>query len=288
MYAVLINPTAGAGLARRVGTLVAESLASRGLTFETLTTEHPGHAEVLARQAADRGVKTLFVVGGDGTIFEAARGLSQTGGSLAIIPAGTGNDFVKSLGIPLRPLAALEHALSHAPRAVDAGSINGRLFGNECGTGFDVTVLEYARRFKHLGHGLLPYLLGVLCAIVRSRPIRLTFTLEDGSRLDRHITVCAVANGRFIGGGIPVAPNARVDDGLLDVVILAALPRWKMPFFLPGLLAGRILSFPGVEAFRCRSIAFEGKGLHVNVDGDILQMDRAALEILPGALRVHA
>ena len=288
MYGVLINPTAGAGHARRVGTLVEDALRTRGLAVETFTTASPGHAEALARQAVERGVRTLFVVGGDGTIFEAARGLSHTEGTLAIIPAGTGNDFVKSLGIPLKPLAALEHALSHAPRAVDAGRINGRLFGNECGAGFDVTVLEYARRFKRLGHGLLPYLLGVLCAIVRYRPIGLTFTLEDGTRLDRRITVCAVANGRFVGGGIPIAPLARADDGLLDVVIMASLPRWKMPGFLPGLLAGRILSFPGVETFRCRAIAFEGQGLHVNVDGDILQTDRAALEILPGALRVHA
>ncbi|HML49259.1 MAG TPA: hypothetical protein PKE04_21175, partial [Clostridia bacterium] len=135
---------------------------------------------------------------------------------------------------------------------------------------------------------LLPYLLGVLCAIVRYRPIRLAFTLEDGRCFERRITVCAVANGRYIGGGIPVAPLALADDGLLDVIIMDSLPRWKMPGFLPGLLAGRILSFPGVESFRCRSIAFEGQGLHVNVDGDILQMDQAALEVLPGALRVHA
>nr|HML47183.1 acylglycerol kinase family protein [Clostridia bacterium] len=92
MYGVLINPTAGTGYARRVGTLVEEALRVRGITFETFMTAYPGHAEALARQAADRGVKTLFVVGGDGTIFEAARGLSRTEGVLAIIPAGTGND----------------------------------------------------------------------------------------------------------------------------------------------------------------------------------------------------
>lgn len=284
MVGVLVNPSAGAGSAAGVAQAVTQALSARGLAFEVVHTEYPGHAEELARTMAGRELETLLIVGGDGTVFEAARGLLGTNVALGIIPAGTGNDFAKTLNLPRKPLDALAYALEHAPRQVDAGRVNGRLFGNECGTGFDVTVLENARRFKRLAKGLLPYLLGVLCAIVRYKPVSLRFTLEDGTCFDRAITVCAVANGGFIGGGIPIAPKADAFDGLLDVVILPQMPRWKMPRLLPGLLTGKILSFPGVESFRCQRICFHGKDMHVNVDGEIIHMDEAALEIVPKAL----
>ena len=284
---VICNPKAGSGLALKAGDMVKSELASRGIFYEFALTNAPGHATYLARDAAARGFDAVLAVGGDGTASEAAIGLRGGHTALGIVPAGTGNDFVKTIGTPREPKEALEFILSSEPRATDAGEINGTLFLNEVGTGFDVTVLDYALKAKKYARGILPYLYGVVSAIFRFKPLKLTYSLDGGERVTEDILVCAVANGGVIGGGIPIAPQASAEDGLLDMVLVKSVSRARMCRYLPGLLRGKILDFQDTTFLRVKSMFFAAEGMRVNIDGEVTPQASADIRVLPGALMIY-
>lgn len=286
MIHLVINPTAGAGRATRIGDRVIAALQEKKIPFTAVHTAFAGEGEALARQAAQAGAETVFAVGGDGTVLEVARGLYGTQAALGIIPAGTGNDVVKTLGFPKSPLQALEYQLGRPSRALDAMAVNGTLSLNVTGTGFDVSVLDYAQKAKKYVRGLLPYLWGVLCTVVTFRPPEIEAVI-DGERICRKLLVVSLANGRFIGGGIPIAPMAKVDDGLLTVITVDRLPNWRMPFQLGRLLGGNVMRIPGAQMRSCRRATIRCAGMRLNIDGEILPMDSAQVEILPNALRAH-
>ena len=287
MMTLIVNPAAGSGYARKVAPQLQAELDKRAIVHETLYTQYPGHATELARaSAAQAGCTAVLAVGGDGTAYEVACGLLNTGKPLGIVPAGTGNDFIKTIRAPANPLAALEFILNGTPRPVDVGRLNERLFLNVCGTGFDVTVLDYAQSAKRYVRGLLPYLVGLVRAIFHYRPVPVRI-LADGEALRQDVLVCSIANGRFIGGGIPICPVADPGDGWLDLVTVDHVPRWRIPRYLPALLLGRILQIPAAHHRLCKALTLESPGMRLNVDGEIFSMDRAVFSILPGKLMLY-
>ncbi len=285
--AFILNPIAGNGFASRSMEKLEENLKDRPeIVYRVFLTERPGHAtEIAAGLAAEGTWDIVFSVGGDGTAFETAAGLAETGQKMAVIPAGTGNDFVKAVGLPREPAEALAFALCHEPRPVDLGRINDGAFLNICGTGFDVTVLDYAAELKKKYRGLTPYLLGLVKAIAHHRGVRLKLTI-DGRTEEGEFLTCAIANGQFFGGGIPICPAARPDDGKLNVVLIRNRPRWMMPFYLPGLMMGRALSFKITKHVLADRVEMESPGMRVNVDGEIFSMDRAVFSLRRGALNL--
>ena len=284
MYTFIVNPAAGNGYALKVEKDLLQHLEQEKVAYEFMHTDHPEHATELARNAACRpDCSGVIAVGGDGTAFEVACGLLGTGVPLGIIPAGTGNDFIKTVGIPKKPLDALAVILHGKSRPVDVGKLNHRMFLNICGTGFDVQVLDYTLAAKKYVRGILPYLIGLVRAIFSYHPVHVRFT-ADGLTEERDVLLCSVANGQFFGGGIPLCPDARPDDGMLDMVVVETKPRWMIPFYLPSLLGGKIDRFKITTHKRCRAMIIESKGMRLNVDGEILTMDEARFEVLPGKL----
>ena len=286
MICIICNPAAGNGRARKEGVKIENLLRQKKKDCRLLMTEHPGHATDLARQSLADAPEMVLSVGGDGTALEVASGLLGSMVPLGIIPAGTGNDFIKTIGVPKQPEAALEFALSHPPRKTDAGEMNGKLFLNEIGTGFDVSVLDYAARAKKYCRGLLPYLYGVLQTLFRFRSIPITFSVDGGESMTLDAFVAGAANGGMIGGGIPIAPEAKADDGLLDVVIVEKVDRKKLISRLIGLMQGKILSFPETHFYRASSVSFSAPNMRVNVDGEIVGEKAVSARILPGALMI--
>lgn len=287
MLHIIINPTAGNGRAARTGRDIEDALTARGLAFTSATSQRVGHATALARDAVEAGAQTVIAVGGDGTLREVARGLTGTGTALGIIPGGTGNDVVKMLGTPRMPMEALDFILATPARPLDAGLINDMLFLNVCGTGMDVVVLDYALSAKKYVSGMLPYLWGVIRALFSYKPVQVTITCDDGAEEAHSILLAAIGNGRYIGGGMNVTPDARPDDGLFDLLVIDNMPRWRLPPHLPKLLNGKIRSVPGTTYHKCRRVTLHGEGMRVNIDGEIIPMDAAVLQILPGALKAH-
>lgn len=282
----IVNPTAGSGYALTVMEKLENILKSRGADYAVFRTEHPGHATELARAAAaEKDVRAVISVGGDGTAFEVASGLAGTDMPLGVIPAGTGNDFVKAAGLPKDPLQALEAVLRHHPEAVDMGRLNDGSFLNVCGTGFDVTVLDNAESLKSRFKGLLPYFLGLLKAIAKYKPVHLKLR-ADGVEEEGDYLICSVANGQYIGGGIPICPAADITDGKLNLVTVKNVPRRRIPLYLPGLMLGKVLNFKITTHRQVQEVSFEGRGLRVNIDGEIVPMDRASFAIRPGVLQL--
>ena len=286
MYVFIVNPAAGSGRAGKAIPMIEAAMRERNLEFSILLTERPGHATDLARQAAEKGCQSVIAVGGDGTAYEVACGLMDSGVPLGIIPVGTGNDFIKTVGIPKDAGKALDFILSHQARPVDVGRLNDRLFLNVSGTGFDVQVLECMEAAKKVCHGIWPYLIGIVRGIFRYRAVHVEWSV-DGTTKEQDVLLCAVANGRFIGGGIPICPIAEPDDGLLDLIVVEHKPRWMIPFYLPGLLMGKVLTFPFTTHQRCQSVTMKSAGMHLNIDGEVQAMDEVSFSVMPGRLMLH-
>ena len=285
-YAFILNPIAGNGFALETMEKIEAVMKQRDLPYRILRTECPGNATELASQLAEEpGVRAVISVGGDGTAFEVASGVMNTGKPMGLIPAGTGNDFIKTAKIPKDPMEALEVALRGNATRVDMGRLDEGSFLNVCGTGFDVTVLDYAESLKQRYRGLTPYFLGLLKAIAHYKPVRLKVEI-DGKREEGEYLICSVANGRFIGGGIPICPAAELEDGKLDVVLVENVPRRRIPFYLPGLMMGRILNFRVARHVLAEEVRLEGENMRVNVDGEIFSMERVTFAIRKKALNL--
>lgn len=287
MIYAICNPTSGHGRGRKVGSQIEMILKEKNIPCRMVYTAHPGHATELAREAGREGAELVLSIGGDGTSFEVAQGLLGTEMPLGIIPAGTGNDFVKAIGIPAKPAQALEHILSHPAVRTDVGMLNDRMFLNEIGTGFDVMVLDYTQRVKRFARGMLPYFYGVLQTLFRFRSVDLTYAIDQGDEITQKAFIVTVANGSRFGGGITIAPDAKVDDGLFDVIVVGDIRKRDLPKRLIGLMRGKILSFPETRFQRARSITFSVPNMRIDVDGEIIPAKQADVRILPGALLIH-
>ena len=287
MIYAICNPIAGSGRGRIIGEIIEKKLIEKKLPHRMVTTERPGQATEFALEACDMHADTVLAIGGDGTALEVARGIIGQDIALGIIPAGTGNDFVKALGVPLSPVDALEYILSHPAQSTDAGEINGEVFLNEIGTGFDVSVLDYAAKAKKTFRGILPYLYGVIMTMFRFHSISLTYAINGGENIITDAFVVSAANGVKIGGGIPIAPQAKVDDGKLDVTIVGKIKKTKLISRLIGLMQGKILSFPETKYYRAESITFTVPEMRVNIDGEIVREKTVTARVLPGALKIH-
>lgn len=283
-YAFIVNPAAGSGFALTAMQKLEKKLTEKNISYRVYQTEMPGHATSIAAELAQKEEITAVVsVGGDGTAGEVAAGLTGTDKAMGIIPAGTGNDFIKSAGIPNDPDKALDILLNGKTERIDTGIVNDRFFLNVCGTGFDVTVLDYAENEKKKHRGLTPYLLGLIKAIFHYKSVSLRVTADGESEEGKYL-ICSIANGRYIGGGIPICPEADISDRKLDLVMIRNIRRWQIPFYLPGLMFSRDLKFGITRHRKAESIVIEGKDMRINIDGDILSMSRAEFRINPGSL----
>ncbi len=299
MITLLVNPVAGGGRAKNVANAAAKRLDELNLPYRVWETHMPGEAKRLTEQAAKEyknapdQKELLISVGGDGTFLEVVQGALGSELPVASLPAGTGNDFLKSLKVPLDPKAALEHILNAPVRRIDIGKVNDLLFANECGAGFDVTVLDYANKYRQKIKGSLSYLMGVVRAIFGHRSASMVIEADGQEVFAGKCLVFSVANGKYIGGGLLISPEADVESGKLQLIVLQDCPRPRMLFrYLPGLLGGKILTFKDTVV-HCRADAIkvrpaeQGQSLRINIDGEIRDMAECAFTLLPHSLPIH-
>ena len=283
-YAFIVNPIAGTGFALEAMEHIEQKLQAENRAYRVFQTEAPGHGTVIAADLArDPEVTAVISVGGDGTAEEVAAGLKHTQKPMGIIPAGTGNDFIKSAGIPSDPLQALDRIFSGQAKATDTGMVNDRFFLNVCGTGFDVTVLDYAEEEKKKHRGLTPYFLGLLKAIFHYQSVSLSIEADGQCETGTYL-IASIANGKYIGGGIPICPDADIQDGKLDLVLIRHIPRWKIPLYLPGLMMSKALRFSITRHMLVNRVVIEGNKMRINIDGSIVSRDSASFMVEPGSL----
>jgi YegS/Rv2252/BmrU family lipid kinase len=290
---VIVNPLAGlfrrADQGQRHADLARTVLASAGVDADVQLTTHAGHARALAAMARAHGAALVFAWGGDGTVNEVASVLAFGDVPLAIVPIGSGNGLARALGIPRRPAAALRHALAAPVRRIDAGEVAGRLFFNVAGVGFDAHIAaEFSRAAGH--RGFRRYAQIVTRELFTYAPRPCEVTIESAVTAHRAFLLTA-ANGPQWGNGAIVAPEARIDDGLLDLVSVEAPSRLQLVGAVPRLFAGTLHKDPIVRIRRVTEARITGAApLLYHCDGEPARSESAdlLLRVHPGALLVRA
>jgi len=287
MYYIIFNPTAGAGRSIKALKRVEAYLNERDIAYELAETGYVGHAVTLAKDAIGKGYDGILSVGGDGTLLEVAESLRGTDETLGVIPAGTGNDFRQSIGVPKDPVDALEAVLSGNRRRVDIGLINGeKCFLNVVGTGFDVDVLKNTNRVRRFLTGGAAYYLGIVMSIIGYKNTTVDIT-TDSETLRRTVLLIAVANGKCYGGGLQIGAQASVTDGLFNVVIINRLPKWRILIELPKLQRGELDKISTLEQFTCSSITIASSDARrLNMDGEIYGETPSTFRVAEKALSV--
>lgn len=280
----VINPSAGRG--RGLATWRRIETPCRAAEVVVRFTEGKDHARILAREAAEAGFDRVVAVGGDGTVGEVADGLAGTGAALAVIPAGTGNDLIRTAGIPSDPLEAASTALGGREITVDVAVANRRHFLNVGSVGLDAEVVREVNRIPKYFGGTVPYLLGLFKTFVTYTPAPVEIEV-DGEVMERQALLVAVGNGQFYGGGMRVLPEARLDDGFLDVCIAGNMSRREILRALPRLYRGTHVGLPKIELFRAREVTIASqRPLHIQVDGELMGEVPVSFKVRPGALRM--
>ena len=291
---LILNPSSG----RERGPEHLESVkaALHGPFDEVTTTvtSGDGDAERAAVAAAADGCEALFIAGGDGTVNEAMNGLWGAGAldalAVGIIPFGTGNDFAATLGIPKETDAALGVLLEGREVRVDLGQVNGRVFVNTSGGGFIGEVSAAVTPQLKTIAGRLAYLIGGAQALLEFNPVAATVTIHPGHLHVRHeLYAFAVCNSRLIGGGRLIAPDAVIDDGLLDVCLIESMSALEFVALARKVADGQHVADPRVSYFQASAVDIElAREINVNTDGEVFSVKRCEYRVLPGAARFLA
>lgn len=296
-YTFVLNPVAGKGAARKAIHSLERLLEPLHQNVTLRYTERVGHATEIAREAS---TSCVVAVGGDGTINEVVNGLIGSGKTLAAIPTGSGNDFVKSVGIPKNLAAALNIVLNGIERKVDAGKVScGRLtdgsivyaperyFLNGVGIGFDGHVAWRVSKTKHL-RGTLAYFAAVIRTLGEYRAPKFRISIDDRIITGKKLMI-ATGNGRCAGGGFYLTPEAIVDDGILDFCMIDDVPVVGILPLIPVVMRGKAARNKAVTYGRMRNLSAESQTpFSVHADGEVVgfNVNGVKIDVAPGSLRM--
>jgi diacylglycerol kinase (ATP) len=290
---LIVNPTSGKNTGAQVGTEALTLLRAAGVDIVDLSAADARSAGEQGHAAIAAGlVDVVVVAGGDGMVHLGANLCAGTGVPLGIIAAGTGNDIARELGLPVRDAAkAVERILDGGTRQVDAvrhtmPSGEDRWFVGVLAAGFDAVVNERANQWRW-PKGPMRYNLALMRELPTFRAIPYVLEL-DGTRMETEAMLVAVGNGPAYGGGMLVTPDARFDDGLVDVLVLHKI---SIPEFLrvfPRVFKGTHTSHPKVQVLRARTVRLEATGIVSYADGERFAPLPMSMEVVPGALTVLA
>ncbi len=300
-YRIIANPAAGHGKGQRQIPYIERELARLGLDFGLVRTERPGHAIQLACQAALEGAAVVVAAGGDGTVNEVLNGLmeahktSRNRPALGVLCAGRGNDFAPAPGIPQGLAAGCRVLKDDQRRTVDIGRFQGgrfpqgRYFANTVGIGFDAIATIEAAKLPRWG-GFFSFLVAILRTIFLYYKGPTVKIEHDGGTLTTPTLLVSVMNGRRLGGGFWMAPEARIDDGLFDVVVGRQVSRRRMLSLIPHFMKGTQGTQPEISTMRTSRLtvtSLEGT-LPAQGDGEIICVDgnRLDIELLPQQIEV--
>jgi YegS/Rv2252/BmrU family lipid kinase len=282
---LIVNPHAGAGRAGRALGDVTAALDRLSLEHAVERTTSIQHARELATAAVAAG-EMAVAFGGDGLVGAVAGALRNTAGVLGVLPGGRGNDFARVLGIPLEPVAACQVLATGTVRGLDLGQVEEQTFIGIASCGFDSEANRIANETR-LVRGNLVYAYGALRALLGWRPARFEIKLDSGEvRTVRGYTVAA-ANSKAYGGGMMLAPDASLEDGLLDVVIVAEVPKLRFLRLLPTVFKGEHIRQPNVEVLRAREIEVSAdRPFMMYADGDPIARLPVHVRALQAAVQV--
>ena len=288
---LVVNPSAGKGRAQELLPQVAGTLRDSGIGLEILLSRDFAEAREMTRAAVRRGTDVLAVMGGDGMMHLGVNMVAGAGAGagtrLGLIPAGTGNDLCRGIGLePANPVAAAAVIASGTYRAIDLAQVNGQYVGAVLATGFDAMVNGRANAMPW-PKGSMRYPLATLAELRVFAPLHYRLTI-DGEQRRLQAMLVAIGNTSSYGGGMRICPDADPCDGLLDITIVHPVSRLKLLALLPSMYSGRFARDAAVERLRAREVRVEGPGLVGFGDGELIAAAPLQVRVCPRSLSVFA
>jgi diacylglycerol kinase (ATP) len=295
----LVNPASSNGATGKRWPELAHRAAQLGLEGETYFSERPGHLIELAERAAREGAGLIVAVGGDGTLNEVVNGIMRAGAEteLATIPLGTGMDFVRTHGIPSKFEDAVRVAVEGKPRTIDVGRVSyrtwdghdaERYYANVGSVGMSAAVAQRANGMSKALGGKATFFYALVRVFLEWDNTTVTVELADGERREGPMHDVIVANGQWHGGAMHLAPEAKPDDGLFDVVLIGDVTKADFVSTAPKLYSGKYLSHPKIELLRSSSVAVDARErLPIELDGEQVGTTPVRFEVVPSALRIR-
>ena len=253
--------------------------------------EKAGDAEKFARESSEAGHELIVSAGGDGTLNEVVNGIAAAGcnAALALVPLGTGNDFARHLGLSSDIDAAIGKIVAGETREIDLVRVTSdqvRYFVNVSSGGFSGVVNEKLTPEMKRTWGPLAYLRSAAAAFPELRGYTTRVTLDDAAPVELDLYNVIIANGRYVAGGIPVAPEADLSDGLLDIILIPERGKTDLALLAAQILMGKHLSSDAILFHRAKRVSIRSRpGMWFNVDGELIGNEPATFELLPRALR---
>lgn len=285
----IINPAAGKGTALKYVAKINEIFKTKDEEYEILVTEGEGHAVEIVRDRVLKDQYIVYSIGGDGTLNEVLNGIIDSDSTLAVIPAGSGNDFIRSItkGNTLKEI--LEKTMNGSIQAIDVAKLNNRYYINIASVGFDAVVAGNARKYKKKKFisGSMAYIVGVIEAFIKFRSIKASFEVNDKTYEDEMYLI-AVANGKCYGGGLKIAASADVSDGLLDIYAIKKPSIISLIRFCVRVLRGKDISdIPEVNFIRCKKMRINCEDdVMLNIDGELSLVKEINIELIHKAVNV--
>ncbi len=304
--AIIMNPTSSRGKAKSrqkqlcelMDSAIAEATANgHSIEYQILETTAPGSSirtgqadqgsgAYLAHQAIKEGATTIVAAGGDGTVGEVANAVIGTNISFGVLPLGTGNDFARTLGVGTDLALAVRTVVFGKPIEVDLGKGPGGYFINVAGCGFDAEVAYHINHKSRRLRGTSAYLVAVVSTLMKLKPYPITLTI-DGVVQHETVMLCAVANAKTYGGGMRIAPNADISDGLFDIVLVGKVSKFEFLRTFPKVFKGTHLDHPQVKVLRGQTVRIESdRKMPVLADGEEIGFAPVEFSLLKGGLRV--
>ncbi|MER6618987.1 MULTISPECIES: diacylglycerol kinase [unclassified Streptomyces] len=287
---LFVNPTAGRGRGARAARPAASAFRDAGFSVRTVFGDDPRDALDRARAAVEEGTGALIAVGGDGMANLALQAVVGTGTPFGLVAAGTGNDFARALGMPLREPAAAGRMIADAlkcgrVRDIDLGRVGDRWFGAVLASGFDSRVNDRGNRMR-LPLGRVKYDVAMVAELAAFRPLPYRITLDGGEVREVEATLVAVGNGPSYGGGMRICPGADLTDGLFDITVVGECSRATLLRVFPRVYRGTHVGHPAITVLRAASVELVAEEVTGYADGEPVGPLPLTARCVPGALRV--
>lgn len=285
----IINPIAGKGSAIKYKEIIEEYFKDKDEFYDIRITEGPEQATDIVKNYDYSEECNVYSVGGDGTLNEVINGLIGKNASLGIIPAGSGNDFVRTYLDKSKLTNILKETIEGKSKEIDIGCINNKYFINISAIGFPADVNLNAKIFKnqYVISGSLAYILGAIVSLFKFKYEKIKFII-DGEEIDDEMFLFALANGRYYGGGIVLAPDAEISDGTLDFYGIKKTNPYKILRYLIAFLTKKdIREFKDTYYNKCKTLKIiSEKEIISNIDGEIIKANEFNFEIIPKGIKL--
>ena len=283
---VILNPTAGRAKSYDLTKILNDKLKSAGWEFELTTPESQADARSIVKSSSENGFDTVVAAGGDGTVHDVLEGINLENQSMGIIPTGSGNDIYRMLKIKPDPVVAIDNLVNGEDWKIDIGDVNGTRFLNTAGIGIDSETLIVRRETS--GWVKRNYVMLFLKTMGGLEPAHIKIT-ADGEIIEDDFMWVIACNNNYIGGGMLIGPKAKLDDGLLDLILIRKMTKFNMVCAIPSIFKGTFINRREVTEMKVSEILLETESpRELGVDGELIATTPAKITVRLGALSLIA